>query len=173
VINSAGLASDKIAAMVGLSKGEYRLKFCKGDYFRANQSKARLISRLVYPVPTQNHTGLGIHATLDLGGSMRFGPDTEYVNEIRYDVNPAKAKLFYESVKRFLPFMELDDLGPDTAGMRPKLQGPGEPVKDFVIKEERENGFPGFINLIGIESPGLTGSLSIAKIVNTLVEPLF
>ena len=99
---------------------------------------------------------------------MRLGPDTTYVDEIFYTVSPAKQKDFYESVKTFLPFIEFDDLTPDTAGMRPKLQGPGEGVKDFVIRHETSNGVEGFINLVGIESPGLTACLAIAKMVKKL-----
>ncbi|MBF0532179.1 MAG: NAD(P)/FAD-dependent oxidoreductase [Candidatus Omnitrophica bacterium] len=169
VINAAGLSSDKIAAMVGIQKPEYQLKFCKGDYFRVSAAKAKLVSHLIYPVPTQNHVGLGTHATLDFAGQMRLGPDTEYVEEIHYTVDPAKQKDFYESVKSFLPFIEFDDLTPDSAGMRPKLQGPGEAVKDFLIQEETDNGFSGFVNLIGIESPGLTACLAIAKKVAGLI----
>lgn len=169
-INAAGLDSDKIASMVGLSKDEYGLKYSKGDYLRVNSSKARLINRLVYPVPRKTGSGLGIHATLDLAGGLRLGPDDEYVEKISYEVDESKIKIFYESVKNFLPFINLKDLSPDMAGIRPKLQGQGEPFRDFIIKNEIDERLPGFINLIGIESPGLTASLSIAKIVGKLVK---
>lgn len=173
LVNATGLNSDKTAGMVGLAKKEYKLKYCKGDYFRSNQRKAKFISRLIYPVPTRDHAGLGIHATLDLAGGLRFGPDTEYVKEINYDIDLSKSKAFYESVRRFLPFMEPDDLSPDTSGIRPKLQGPDEGFRDFIIKEESDNGLRGFINLIGIESPGLTGALAIAGLVQGMVKGLF
>ena len=172
-INAAGLNSDKIAGMIGLGKDEYKLKYCKGDYFRAHPGKAKFINRLVYPVPKNDRAGLGIHATLDLAGSLRFGPDDEYVDKIDYDINPSKAEIFYQSIYKFLPFIQLDDLNPDTAGIRPKLQGPGENFRDFIIKSETANGFSGFINLIGIESPGLTSSLSIARIVKGMVRDIF
>lgn len=165
LINSAGLSSDKISAMAGLDNPEYKLKYCKGDYFRVSSSKSKLITRLVYPVPKKDRAGLGIHATVDMAGQLRLGPDDEYVNDINYDVDPRKAKAFYESTRQFLPFIELQDISLDMAGMRPKLQGKGEGVRDFIIKDESENNLPGFINLIGIESPGLTAALSIAKIV--------
>jgi len=165
VINSAGLNSDKIAALVGLDKAEYKLKYCKGDYFRLSHSKKAGIKHLVYPVPKESGSGLGIHLTLDLTGSVRLGPDDEYVEKIDYKIDPSKAKLFYESVKSFLPFIDLNHITPDTSGIRPKLQGEGEGFRDFVIRHEDACGFPGFINLIGIESPGLTASLSIAKMV--------
>jgi L-2-hydroxyglutarate oxidase LhgO len=170
-INCAGLNSDKVSAMAGLEKEEYKLKYCKGDYFRVAPVKAKLINRLIYPVPKKEGAGLGIHATLDTAGSLRLGPDDEYVKEINYDIDPAKAKIFYENTRQFLPFIELQDIAVDTSGIRPKLQGPQEAFRDFIIKDEAENGFPGFINLIGIESPGLTASLSIAKMVTNLVNP--
>ncbi|MBL7151895.1 MAG: NAD(P)/FAD-dependent oxidoreductase [Candidatus Omnitrophica bacterium] len=170
LINSAGLQADKIAAMLGLAKEEYRLKYCKGDYFRVHSGKAKFINRLVYPVPKEDRAGLGIHATLDLGGGLRLGPDDEYIDRIDYDIDPAKAKPFHESIRTFLPFIQLADLAPDTSGIRPKLQGKLEPFRDFVIKDEADNGLAGFIDLVGIESPGLTASLSIAKLVKNLVK---
>lgn len=172
LINAAGLSADKVSALAGVARPEYRLKYCKGVYFRVRSSKAKMVSRLIYPVPTENHTGLGVHATLDLAGQMRLGPDAEYVSEIDYTVEASKQKNFHEGVAGFLPFIEFDDLSPDTAGVRPKLQGPGEPVKDFVIKNEAEEDLPGLINLVGIESPGLTACLSISRRVEKLVKDI-
>ena len=169
VINCTGLNSEKIAALAGLERPEYKLKYCKGDYFRLSHSKEAGIKHLIYPVPKEDRGGLGIHLTLDLTGSIRLGPDDEYVENIDYKIDPFKAKLFYESVKTFLPFVKLDDIFPDTSGVRPKLQGKGEGFRDFIIRHEDTNGFPGFINLIGIESPGLTASLSIAKMVAGMI----
>ena len=170
LINNAGLNSDKVAAISGLKKEEYRLKYCKGDYFRVADSRSKFIHRLIYPVPKETRAGLGIHATLDLVGSMRLGPDDEYVDKIDYQIDGAKKKIFHEGVNRFLPFVRLDDLSPDTSGIRPKLQGPREGFRDFIIQDEADNGIQGLINLIGIESPGLTGCLSIARIVKSLVD---
>lgn len=172
VVNSAGLYSDKTAALAGIERSEYRLKYCKGDYFRVHSNKAQYINRLVYPVPKQTGAGLGIHATLDLAGSLRLGPDDEYVEVIDYTVNKAKQMLFYESVRQFLPFIECADLKPDTSGIRPKLKGPLEDFRDFIIKDEGENGLYGFINLVGIESPGLTSSLAIARMVKEMLQRL-
>ncbi|MFA6320537.1 MAG: NAD(P)/FAD-dependent oxidoreductase [Candidatus Omnitrophota bacterium] len=169
LINSAGLWSDKISSMAGIDKDEYKLKYCKGSYFRVAEKKANFIQRLIYPLPEKYRTGLGIHATLNMAGGMRIGPDTEYVNEPDYGVNEAKKTIFCNSVKKFLPFIEIADLSPDTAGVRPKLQGPGEGFRDFIIRNETANGIPGLINLIGIESPGLTASMAIAKMVKELV----
>ena len=173
VINCAGLDSDKISNMVGLDKEEYKIKYNKGDYFRVHNNKAKFINRLIYPIPKEKSGGLGIHATLDLGGGLRLGPDDEYVEEIYYDIDEAKKVKFYESVKKFLPFIELKDLAPDTSGIRPKLQGQNEDFRDFIIKDECDNGLPGFINLIGIESPGFTSSLSVAKVVRELIKNYF
>ena len=170
VINAAGLESDKVAAMAGLARDDYKLKFCKGDYFRVHNNKGRFIQRLIYPVPKKDRAGLGIHATLDLNGSLRLGPDDEYVEKIDYTIDASKARIFYESTHTFLPFVELKDISPDTAGIRPKLQGQGEDFRDFIIQDEAKNGLPGLINLIGIESPGLTASLAIAKLVQQLIK---
>lgn len=172
LINCAGLYSDKLAQMAGISSREYTLKYCKGDYFRVSPKKSGLINRLVYPLPKNERRGLGIHATLDLSAGLRLGPDEEYIVKIDYRVNESKKEIFYESVKRFLPFIEPDDLSPDTCGIRPKLQGPNEGFRDFIIREEGNNGLSGLINLVGIESPGLTASLSIARIVKGLVDKI-
>lgn len=168
MINCAGLNSHKVAEMVGIKKDEYALKYCKGDYFRVHNNKSHFINRLIYPVPKKKGIGLGIHATLDLSGSLRLGPDDEYVDRIDYNIDESKRKIFYESVKYFLPFIEINDLAPDMSGIRPKLQGPDEEFRDFLIKDESKSGIPGFINLIGIESPGFTACLAIAKLVEEL-----
>lgn len=173
VINAAGLNSDKVAAIAGLAKDIYRLKYCKGDYFRLPIGKAKFIQRLIYPLPKKEGAGLGIHATLDLSGGLRLGPDDEYVDRINYEVDSSKHKLFYESAREFLPFIGPDDLTPDTCGIRPKLQGKHEKFRDFIIKDEADNNFPGLINLIGIESPGLTACLSIAILVKDILNRFF
>ena len=172
VINSAGLGSDLIAKMIGIDGEDLRIQFCKGQYFSINPPKNRLLNRLVYPVPDPNMVALGIHVTVDLGGGAKLGPDAVYLDENVYDykVDHDKKEVFYHSVKRYLPFIELDDLSPEMAGLRPKTQKRGEPFKDFYIQEEGKNGYPGFINLIGIESPGLTASLSIANEVFKLID---
>lgn len=172
VINCAGLNSDKVAAFSGLNKPEYKLKYCKGDYFRVAPGKSKFINHLVYPVPKHNRAGLGIHATLDLAGSLRLGPDDEYVKAIDYRVDPLKAAKFQASAATFMPFINLEDLSPDTSGMRPKLQGPGEEFRDFIIQDETINNLAGLINLIGIESPGFTASLAIARIVRQISAKL-
>ncbi|MCX5749161.1 MAG: NAD(P)/FAD-dependent oxidoreductase [Candidatus Saganbacteria bacterium] len=169
VINCAGLAGDKTAETAGfdIDKLGYRLHYCKGDYFAVPGANGRL-SHLVYPPPHDKGYGLGVHATIDLSGRIRLGPDTTYVDSIGYDIDPAKAIDFFSSAKKFLPWLEEKMVVPDTSGMRPKLQGPDDGIRDFVVKEESDNGFPGFINLIGIESPGLTSCPAIANLVSNL-----
>jgi L-2-hydroxyglutarate oxidase LhgO len=172
VINAAGLTSDKISEMAGMEDDRLKIIFCKGEYFRVNPPKNRLINRLVYPVPVHNLEGIGIHVTIEMGGGVKLGPDVTYLESNTYDykVTPLKQEAFLKSVRKFLPFLEFDDLSPEMAGIRPKIQKPGEPVRDFYIKEETERGNPGFVNLIGIESPGLTSSLSIAYYVRNLIR---
>jgi L-2-hydroxyglutarate oxidase LhgO len=172
VINSAGLTSDKISEMVGITDESLKILFCKGEYFRINPPKHRLIKRLVFPVPHQNMEGIGIHVTIDMGGGVKLGPDVKYLESNIYDykLTASKQEAFYKSAKKFLPFLEFDDLVPEMAVIRPKIQKPGEPLRDFYIMEETNRGYPGFINLIGMESPGLTSSIAIAKYVNGLIN---
>ena len=175
VINSAGLTSDKISEMAGMKDDNLKIHFCKGEYFRLNPPKNRLIRRLVYPVPVHNLEGIGIHVTIDMAGGVKLGPDVAYLdtNTFDYTVSPEKQEAFYNSAKKFLPFLEFGDISPEMAGIRPKIQKKGEPVRDFYIREESDRGNPGFINLIGIESPGLTSSLAIANYVHGLIIKRF
>jgi L-2-hydroxyglutarate oxidase LhgO len=172
IINSAGLTSDKISEMVGITDKNLKIMFCKGEYFRISPPKNRLIKRLIYPVPHHNMEGIGIHVTVDMGGGVKLGPDVKYLESNIYDykLTASKQEAFYLSAKKFLPFLEFDDLAPEMAGIRPKIQKPGEPLRDFYIMEESKRGFPGFINLIGMESPGLTSSIAIAKYVDKLID---
>ncbi len=164
VINASGLQSDIVAKMIG---SDYALHYCKGDYFSINNVKRGIVQRLIYPVPEENHAGLGTHLTLDLSGRLKLGPDATYVSRIEdYKVDTTKRDIFYTAAVRFLPFISKEDIVPDMAGIRPKLQGPGESFRDFVISED----MPGFINLVGIESPGLTASPAIAKHVKNLLN---
>ena len=172
VINAAGLDADAIASLAGIdvNAAGYRIYPVKGEYFRVKAAKQRLARGLVYPVPENNLLGLGVHATKDLSGSLRLGPNAFPVKILSYDVDPSHAGLFYERARHMLPFLELGDLAPDTAGIRPKIQKPGEPEKDFLIRNEADRGLAGMINLIGIESPGLTSCLSIGKFVADTVK---
>ncbi len=172
VINAAGLESDTIAALAGIdvNAAGYRLHHCKGSYFAVTGSKSKLITRLVYPIPPKE--SLGVHALVDLGGRLKFGPDVEYLPERNYNyaVDESKRHTFAESVRRILPAITDEDLTPDMSGIRAKLQGKGEPVRDYIITHEADRGLSGLINLIGIESPGLTASPAIAKHLLNLLK---
>ena len=174
VINCAGLNCDRVAGMAGIDThaAGYSIHYCKGEYFNVGGGKAKKIHHLIYPVPLPRVTGVGIHATLDMDGRMLLGPSAEYVDSIDYSIDDRNKRMFYDGVKAFLPFIEYEDLAPEMAGVRPKLQGPGDDIRDFVIREEGDRGLPGFIDLIGIESPGLTASPAIARYVGGIVEGL-
>ena len=174
LINCAGLHCDGVAELAGIdiTKAGYRLHYCKGEYYSVSGSKSKLVHRLIYPMPPPGLAGVGIHITLDLEGRMRLGPGIQYVDTIDYAIGNENKQFFYESVKKLLPFIEYDDLEPEMVGIRPKLQEPGGDIKDFVIRDESDKGLPGFINLIGIESPGLTACPAIAEYVEGLVEDI-
>ncbi len=170
VINAAGLRSDHIAAMAGLDIDalELRLHWCKGVYFVLSSKFSKAVSHLIYPLPS--HAGLGVHLTIDMGGSLVAGPDTEYIAELDYDVAADRAEAFARSVSSYLPGVTSDDISPGYAGIRPKLQGPTSEFRDFFIEHADKHGLPGLVNLIGIESPGLTASPAIAERVLTIVQ---
>lgn len=170
VINSAGLYSDYIAGLAGIDvdRAGYRLKYYKGSYF--SYAKKSPVKMLIYPVPHKDLTGLGTHATLDLGGRLRFGPDVEYVDTLDYKVDVTKRDVFYAGANKIIKYLDKESFVPDMCGIRPKIKGDG--IKDFVIKHEIDKGLEGFINLVGIESPGLTACLSIARHVGKIVDDI-
>jgi L-2-hydroxyglutarate oxidase LhgO len=172
LVNAAGLYSDKVAEMAGIDIAEagYRLHYCKGEYFSLKRRRDTLVNRLIYPVPPSDIAGVGIHITSDLEGRMRLGPDIEYVDSLDYSVDIRDQKLFCISARKLLPAIVYEDLAPEMAGIRPKLQEPGEEIRDFVIRDENDKGLPGLVNLIGIESPGLTAAPAIAEYVAGLIE---
>jgi L-2-hydroxyglutarate oxidase LhgO len=164
VINAAGLESDTIAGLVGSS---YHLHYCKGDYCSISHVKPGTVNRLIYPAPAKKQVGLGVHLTIDLSGRLKLGPDATYISRTEdYTVENRKASLFYSRTKAFLPFLKEENVSPDMAGIRPKLQGINDDFHDFVIRED----WPGFINLVGIESPGLTASPAIARLVKKMLN---
>ncbi|MDD5766236.1 MAG: NAD(P)/FAD-dependent oxidoreductase [Candidatus Marinimicrobia bacterium] len=173
VINTAGIGAEHIAALAGIDTGSvgYQTYPCKGEYFNVAAKHTGKINRLIYPTPTA--ISLGIHTRLRLDGTFSLGPNAFYVDEVSYEVNADHQNGFFESVRSFLPFLKPEDLTPEMSGIRPKLQKPGGDVRDFVIVEESEKGLPGMINLIGIESPGLTASPAIAIHVGRMVEHVF
>ncbi|MFC1668156.1 NAD(P)/FAD-dependent oxidoreductase [Chlamydiota bacterium] len=174
LINAAGLASDTIAQMAGIdiNKYHYNHYFCKGDYFQVRGECKKVLKHLLYPVPSRKAAGLGIHTTVDLQGELRLGPDAFYIErgQESYTVSENKKGYFHKSISQVMPFIEEDHLSPDFAGIRPKLAADGDPFRDFIIREESDKGLPGLINLIGIESPGLTASPAIAQYVKTILQ---
>ena len=161
VINSAGLWCDSVAKMLGINS--YKIHYCKGDYYG---SKAKCqYNCLIYPLPEKY--GLGVHSVLQLDGSVSFGPNAYYVDELDYRIDSRFKDVFYKSINKYLDIDE-QDLYPDYTGIRPKPFGQGEEPKDFIIKNEISKGYPNLINLIGIESPGLTSSLAIGKYVRSM-----
>ena len=171
VVNAAGLEADTIAALAGIDvdAAGYRLHYVKGSYFSVGGGKRGLVSRLVYPVP--GAVSLGVHALVDIAGRTKFGPDAEYLPDRRLDyrVDESKRAAFARAVTKLVPAIGEADLEPDTSGIRPKLQAPGEPPRDFVIREEADRGLPGFVSLVGIDSPGLTSAPAIARYVEELL----
>ena len=168
LVNSAGLSAPQLAARIdGLAAAHVPSTYwCKGNYFvLAGRSP---FSRLIYPVPEA--AGLGVHLTLDLGGQAKFGPDVQWVpRPDDLQVDAARGAAFYAEVRRYWPALPDDALQPGYAGMRPKLQGPGEPAGDFVIEGPAVHGVRGLVNLFGIESPGLTSALAIGEHVVELL----
>lgn len=169
VVNAAGFGAPGIAARTEgyLESSVPRLHLARGNYFGCTGKPA--FTRLIYPAPRVDG-GLGIHLTLDLNGRVRFGPDVEWINEPDYRVDPARAESFYGAIRRYWPGLPEGVLFPDYAGLRPKLTGPGEPAADFRIEGPVEHGLPGLVHLFGIESPGLTSSLSLSEDVADRLE---
>lgn len=158
VFNCAGLGAVALAASICGIRAVPEGYLAKGSYF-ALAGRAPF-SRLVYPVPEA--AGLGVHLTLDLAGQARFGPDVEWVAEEGYDVDPRRADGFQEAIRRYWPGLPDDALCPAYAGIRAKLQAPGGEAKDFLVQGPADHGVPGLVNLLGIESPGLTSCLALA-----------
>lgn len=160
LVNSAGLAAPSIARVIdGMPADRIPTTYyAKGNYFSC--SARAPFARLIYPVPEPG--GLGVHLTIDLGGQAKFGPDVEWIDEIDYAVDPARAERFYPAIRRYWPALPDGALTPSYSGIRPKIVPPAVARQDFVIQGPQEHGVAGLINLFGIESPGLTSSLAIA-----------
>jgi L-2-hydroxyglutarate oxidase LhgO len=178
VVNAAGLSACALArATTGMNPELVPQEFfAKGSYFSlAGKSPFK---HLVYPAPSG--AWLGVHLTLDLGGQAKFGPDLEWLSarkeqEIDYAVQPERAQVFYEAIRRYWPGLVDGALQPAYSGVRPKIYGPNAqgqvpPASDFMIQGPNEHGIPGLVNLFGIESPGLTSSLAIAHYVRKLCD---
>ena len=161
VVNASGLNAVAVAQRIdGLDKSLLpRAAYAKGNYFTL-AGKAPF-SRLIYPVP--EHAGLGVHLTLDLGGQAKFGPDVQWVDDpADLLVDPRRGDAFYAEVRQYWPGLPDGALQAGYAGIRPKISGPQEAAADFMVQGPQQHGVAGLVNLLGIESPGLTSSLAIA-----------
>lgn len=169
LINSAGLHSEQLANRIqGMPEQVIpKIHWCRGSYF--SYSGKSPFSQLIYPLPEPNTLGLGIHATLDLAGQIKFGPDTQYINALDYQVPQRLKQKFCAAIQGYFPGLDPDKLQPAYSGIRPKIQGPNDSFKDFVIQGETIHGLKGLVNLFGIESPGITSSLAIASYVEQLL----
>jgi L-2-hydroxyglutarate oxidase LhgO len=167
LVNCGGLHAPRLAAAIrGLDPAHVPTGyFCKGSYFAlAGKSP---FTRLIYPVPED--AGLGVHITIDLAGQARFGPDTEWIDTVDYDVEADRADDFYAAVRRYWPELPDGALQPGYAGIRPKLGPKGTPAADFQVQGPARHGASGLVNLFGIESPGLTACLPLAdRVVGAL-----
>ena len=161
VINAAGLWSSNICKMLNLNN--YDIEYYKGDYYKSN---IKNLNCLIYPLPKQ--TSLGLHTVLSLNGDVSFGPNYYKVNSVDYSINNKHEVEYLDCLRKLLDYNDLI-LTPDFSGIRPKIKKNGS-FNDFIINNERDQGFNNFINLIGIDSPGLTSSLSIAKYVESLIN---
>tara|TARA_B100001939_G_scaffold139832_1_gene121080 strand:- start:407 stop:1525 length:1119 start_codon:yes stop_codon:yes gene_type:complete len=170
VVNSGGLSAQNIANNIEDFPKDLipDLYLCKGTYFSLSGEKP--FTHLVYPVPPKRGDGLGIHSTIDMSGVVKFGPDIEYVDYEDYSVDESKVDEFFEAISNYFPSINKSKLKPDYCGLRPKLQGPKDSPKDFIIQDYSDDGFSGLIQLFGIESPGLTSSLAIAEHVDNLIS---
>ncbi|TAN15049.1 MAG: NAD(P)/FAD-dependent oxidoreductase [Rhizobiaceae bacterium] len=167
-VNSAGLWAGALAACIdGLDRRFIpEIRYAKGNYFSV--SGMAPFSRLIYPVPEPG--GLGVHLTRDLAGTMRFGPDVEWVERIDYTVDPNRAARFDGEIRKYWPGLRDGALEPAYSGIRPKPYRDGQAMTDFVIEGAEIHGVPGLVNLFGIESPGLTASLAIAQYVAGMLK---
>ena len=173
VVNAAGLHATRVAELLGTpAKAIPRAHFAKGNYFTyAGRSP---FTHLVYPLPEDG--GLGVHATLDLAGRVRFGPDVEWLRDgvdpasFDYAVDPARAAAFYGAIRSYWPALSEGGLSPAYSGIRPKISGRGEPAADFSIHRFGERGDASLVQLFGIESPGLTSALALGAYVAELLR---
>ena len=172
LINAAGLQAQTLSHTLAettriATPNSY---YCKGQYFAYTGNER--INQLIYPLPKPNHTGLGIHLTLNMDGSMKFGPDAHYTNNAQdYGVDEAQREHFAQAIQRYLPTIQADELQPDYAGIRPKLTAAHESAADFIIAGPESHGINNLIQCFGIESPGLTASLAIGHHVENLLWP--
>ena len=173
VINAAGHYALPVSRLIagGPQYEGLTMHWVKGSYFIASGRAA--FARLIYPM--HNQATQGLHLAIDLGGRTRLGPDAEWLADgagppFDYEVDPARAEHFYREVRRYWPGLKDGALAPDYSGVRPKIVARGEPSADFLIDGPDRHGVAGLVNLIGIESPGLTSSLAIGEMAADMVQ---
>ena len=173
VVNAAGLGQDRLSAAAGIDIDEagYRQYPCKGGWFAIDPRHRGRLECLVYPVGSASGGGLGVHLCLDVGGGMRLGPDWTWLGDPPFDltVDPTRARAFWDAGRKLLPWLELEDLTPDQAGVRAKLVPQAGMFRDFVVAEESARGMPGWVTVAGIESPGLTAAAALAEEVERVL----
>ena len=167
IVNCAGHGAHEVARRIEGYRGESLPSryLARGSYWSTTQKLP--FKRLLYPMPSE--AGLGIHLTFDLAGAARFGPDVEWVDYEDYAVPPERKRSFELAVQEYFPELDSEALTPSYAGVRPKVVGPGEPSGDFVVQTSVAHGAHNVVSLFGIESPGLTASLSLAERVRELL----
>jgi L-2-hydroxyglutarate oxidase LhgO len=174
LINCAGLHAHTVANnIIGLpAHSRPQIRFIKGSYFSfSGRSPFR---HLIYPVPDAQHRGLGIHATLDLNGQCRFGPDIEEIAFPDYRIDDSRRVQFAEAIRRYYPALDESRLHADYCGIRPRLQmrENSTDFSDFMIQGADQHGMPGLFQLFGIESPGLTACLAIAEHISEQLQDM-
>jgi len=170
VINSSGLESDIIAELIG--EDFPKLKYSKGCYFKLSPKWRSAFKRLIYPLPDKEHGTLGIHLSFDQNNSVKLGPSAHWLENKKenYDIDEKLIDQFYNEGKLYIKNLEKEDLSPDYSGIRPKIYIDNNPMPDFYIEHEESKGLPGWINLIGIESPGITASIAIGEKISKIVN---
>ncbi len=167
VVNSAGLSSSKIASFLWKpDKNKIpEIRFSKGSYFKLGSQWRHEVAHLIYPIPDKEHDSLGIHLSFDAAGDLKLGPDADWLeNKVEnYNIPKNIIEKFFSAGKRYLPSLKKEDLSPDFAGIRPKRVVEESEFSDFYISHEEDKGFPGWINLLGIDSPGLTSAIAIGE----------
>ena len=170
IINSAGLFSDRIASMAGDNR--FTIHPCRGEYFVVDKDQGHLISRMIYPVPPADHRVLGVHLTPTIDGNILIGPTAEFIDEkLDRATTQEQMRILLSEAKDLLPSLPLDSVIQSFSGIRPKINDATcTEVGDFIIEESPK--VPGLINLIGIESPGLTCSPSLPLVVTDILSDI-
>ena len=172
VINSGGLNSDLISNMIIPKKKTPSFIFSKGTYFSLSSRWRNQFSHLIYPMPDKDHRSLGIHLSFDQIGNVKLGPDAHFLQERieNYTIDDSLINDFFQAASRYIVDLKIEDLSLNFSGIRPKINSKNHTFQDFYISHEIEKGFPGWINMIGIDSPGLTSSIAIGEDVAKMIQ---